>query len=43
MDKKSNQKMAFLLIGQWISALFVVMISCIKKQKQANGKDTRGS
>ena len=30
IDKKSNQKMAFLLSGQWISALFVVMIPSIK-------------
>ena len=43
IDKKSNQKMAFLLSGQWISALFVVMIPSIKKLKQAIGKDSRGS
>lgn len=35
--------MAFLPRGQWISALFIVMICGVKKQKQAIGKDSRGS
>ena len=35
--------MAFLPCGRWISTQFVVIIRGVKKQKQAIGKDSRGS